>query len=102
MPWIFAFLVLAFLASLVYTMYSIGTVAANNDSNKEIISAISTITAVNTVLMMIWGGLAFFYITSNPRLERPYVIVMLHVSLLISMISISISSIHQLNTFSNK
>ena len=102
MPWVFAFLVLGFLASIIYTMYSIGTAAANNDSNKEIISAISSITVVNTILMIIWGGLAFFYITSDPRLERPYIILMLHVSLLISMISISISSIHQLNTFSNK
>jgi len=96
---LFILLILSFLGSIGYTMYRIGTVAANNDSNKDIISAITTITVVNSILMVIWGILAFFYITSDPRLERPYVIVMLHISLLISMMSISISSIHQLNTF---
>ena len=98
---LFILLILAFLGSIGFTMWKIGTVAANNDSNKEIISAITTITIVNSILMTLWGILAFFYITSDPRLERPYVIIMLHISLLISMMSISISSIHQLNTFPN-
>ena len=83
-------------------MYAISTAVVNNDSNKEIISAITTITIVNSILMLVWGSLAFFYISADPRLERPYVIIMLHISLLISMMSISISSIHQLNAFPRK
>jgi len=101
MNFLFIVLILGFLGSIGFTMWKVGTVAANKDSNKEVVSAITTITIVNSVLMILWGGLAFFYITSDPRLERPYILIMLHISLLISMMSISISSIHQLNTFSS-
>jgi hypothetical protein len=49
------------------------------------------------MLMLVLAGTAYFYLAENLTAERHYVIFMLHLSLLISIISVSISSLQQLN-----
>jgi hypothetical protein len=60
-------------------------------------SAINTVMGLNIVMTLILGGIAIAYITSNPTAERPYVLTVLHLSLLLSIISVSVSSLQKLD-----
>jgi apolipoprotein N-acyltransferase len=82
-----------FLSGIVYTIVQTGLASANNDKKMEMNKAMFGVTVVNAVLVLVLGGCATFYIASNEQAERPYVIFMLHVALLMSVISVSISSL---------
>jgi hypothetical protein len=75
----------------------VGKAAASSDVKKDMTNAITNVTIVNTMLMLVLAGTAYFYLAENLSAERHYVIFMLHLSLLISIISVSISSLQQLN-----
>ena len=78
-------------------MVTVSKAAASSDVKKDMTNAITNVTIVNTMLMLVLAGTAYFYLDSNLTAERPYVLIMLHLSLLISIISVSISSLQQLN-----
>jgi hypothetical protein len=46
---------------------------------------------------MVLAGLSYVYVSANTTAERPYVLFMVHASLLISIISVSVSSLQQLS-----
>lgn len=89
---------LGFLGAVIYTLVVVGQASGSNDSKKEISQAIFHVVIVNIVLLVVLAGTAYFYVAAEPLAERPYIMIMLHVSLLISLVSVSISSLHQLNT----
>jgi hypothetical protein len=89
---------LGFFASIIYTIYTISAASASSDQKRNMVSAITNVTIVNTILMLIFGGTAYFYLDSNLTAERPYMILMLHISLLLSIISVSIVSLQKLNS----
>ena len=89
---------LSFIIGMIYTMVTVGKAAASSDVKKDMTAAITNVTIVNTILMLILAGTAYFYLDTNLTAERPYVLFMLHLSLLISVISVSISSLQQLNS----
>jgi uncharacterized membrane protein YidH (DUF202 family) len=82
-----------FLSGIVYTIVQTGLASANSDTKREMNKAMFGVTMVNAVLVLVLAGCASFYIASNELAERPYVITMLHISLLLSVISVSISSL---------
>lgn len=88
---------LCFIIGMIYTMVTVSKAAASSDTKKDMTNAITNVTIVNILLILILAGTAFFYLNSNIGAERIYVIVMLHVSLLLSIISVSVSSLQQLN-----
>jgi cytochrome bd-type quinol oxidase subunit 2 len=89
---------LCFVVGMIYTMVTVSKAAASSDVKKDMTNAITNVTIVNTMLMLVLAGTAYFYLDSNLTAERPYVLIMLHLSLLISIISVSISSLQQLNS----
>ena len=89
---------LFFFIGMIFTMVTVGKAAASSDVKNDMIKAITNVTIVNTMLMLVLGGTAYFYLDTNTLAERPYIIFMLHLSLLISIISVSISSLQQLSS----
>ncbi len=93
MPWYMWLAIAFFLSGIVYTIVQTGLASANSDKKMEMNKAMIGVTIVNAILVLVLAGCASLYIAGNPLSERPYVIVMLHVALLMSVISVSISSL---------
>ena len=94
--WLWA-CVLLFSVSMLTTIITIGTAAASSDSKNEMKNAIMTVSIVNGILIAVLAGLSYIYVSANTTAERPYILFMVHASLLISIISVSISSLQKLN-----
>ena len=88
---------LCFVVGMIYTMVTISKATASSDVKNEVSKAIMNVTIVNSVLMLVLAGTAYFYLDTNLTAERSYILFMLHLSLLMSIISVSISSLQQLN-----
>ena len=91
---------LAFVGAMIYIFIVVGKVAGGNDNAADMVSAIYNVTVVNAILILVLAGTAYFYVAAEPLAERPYVMILLHASLLLSMISVSVSAIQQLNSAS--
>jgi len=79
-------------------MITVSHAAASGDVKNDMMKAITNVTIVNTILTLVMAATAYFYLEANPNAMRSYVILMLHVTLLLSVISVSISSLQQLNS----
>jgi hypothetical protein len=99
---ILLFLILLFVSATAYTFSAVSSASASGDIRAEMSKAITNIMIVDTVLIMILGGAAYFYMAVDDSVERPYITVMLHVSLLLSIIAVSISSLQQMNSMAPK
>lgn len=88
-----------FLGSIIYNIVAVAQASGSSDAKNDMIKAITNVTIVNTILMLVMGGTAFVYISNDEAggTFRNYMMFMVHVSLLISIISVSISSLQQLN-----
>ncbi len=98
MPWWMYLVLIGFMASIFYTVVAVGMASGSSDARASMASAITNVTIINSVLMLVLAGTAYFYVATEPMAERPYIMIMLHVSLLLSIISVSITSLHQLNS----
>lgn len=79
-------------------MIAVSQAAGSSDSKRDMQKAITNVTIVNTILMIVMAGTAYLYLDADPNAQRPYIILMVHVSLLLSVISVSISSLQQLGS----
>ena len=50
------------------------------------------------VLMLVLAGCGYMYVANNALAERPYIMILLHLSLLLSLISISVSSLEMVQS----
>lgn len=98
MPWWMWLVLIGFLVSIFYTVIAVGQASGSSDARAAMAGAITNVTIINSVLMLVLAGTAYFYVATEPLAERPYIMIMLHVSLLLSIISVSITSLHQLNS----
>ena len=98
--WLWA-CVLLFFGSMIYTIVTVGNASSNSDSKNDMKNAIMHVSIINTLLIMVLAGLSYVYVSANTTAERPYVLFMVHASLLISIISVSVSSLQQLSTVSS-
>ena len=94
--WFTYAMIFLFIGGLIYTIVTIGYATANSDNKTQMTTAIGSVTIVNSILILVLGGTAYFYIQAEPDALRPYVIVMLHLSLLLSVTSISVSTLLKL------
>jgi hypothetical protein len=90
--------IIVFLIVMLYTMIQIGILSSKSDSKSDMANAITQVTIVNSILMLVMAGLAFFYLNANEGSFQPYMIIMMHLSLLISVVSVSISSLQQIQS----
>jgi len=83
----------AFFCGLIYTMIVIGQTTASGDTSQDMKSAIGQIAIVNCVLVAVLGGTAYFYTNQVATSRDAYIMFVLHVSLLLSLTSISVSTL---------
>ena len=88
---------LAFLGSILYTFIAVGQAAGTPDKKNDLALVIYNITIVDSLLIVAIGITAFFYFQEDTPAYDAYVMFMLHVALFTSIMSSSISALHQLN-----
>ena len=71
--------------------------SVNPDVQAQVLSSFKTMFIVNAVLIGALTLLALFAIKSDPSIFQTYTIIILHVSLLLSLLSVSYSTIVQTN-----
>ena len=79
-------------------MVAVGQASGSSDSKNDMAKAITNVTIVNSILIIVMTGIAYFYLSANPAAQGPYLILMVHVALLMSIISVSISSLQQISS----
>jgi uncharacterized membrane protein (DUF441 family) len=94
--WLWA-CVLLFTVSMLTTIITVGSASSSGDSKNDIKNAIMTVAIVNGILIAVLAGLSYIYVSANTTAERPYILFMVHASLLISIISVSVSCLQKLN-----
>jgi len=82
-----------FLAGLIYSTGAIFKATASGDSQASMTQAITNVTLVNFVLVMVLAGTGYFYTVQEPTAREPYIMFMLHLGLLLSVISVSVASL---------
>jgi len=87
--------VLALSIGLFGTLYGVVLNKVNSDTYQNAVNSFNTIFAVNAVLIVLLGILSLYFIKSDPSMFQPYVLVVLHLSLLMSSLSLSYSVISQ-------
>ncbi len=98
MNFFFGIMVFAFFAITLSVIIVLGLSAGGSDAKMEMRSAMITVSVLNSVLILILGGLAYYYISIDGTVERTYLMLMTHMSVLFSIIAVSVSSLHQLTT----
>ena len=82
-----------FLVSVFTTLGLVSSAVSTGDAAGDMKSAITNVTIINSILILLLGGLAFFFLETNTVAERTYVIIMVHVSLLISITCASVMAL---------
>ena len=88
-------LLLAFLVTIGYTLVTVGVLGAKKDSQQQLTAQIQTIGIANFFLILIFGFMSSYYIESYPTQFTRYVLVMIHVSLFLSLMAVSIATLQQ-------
>lgn len=88
---------LLFAGAIGYSYYVISGATGTSSNTEAMKSAINTVMIINVVMTLVLAGVAIAYITSNPTAERPYILFMLHLTLLLSIISVSVTSLQKLD-----
>jgi hypothetical protein len=86
-------LVLIGCIALFGVMYGVLLNNQNADNQINNVTNFNTIFGVNAVLIVLLGLLAFYFVKSDPSMFQPYVLVVLHLALLMSSLSLSYSVI---------
>lgn len=86
-----------FFVGLIYSTSVIFKAASNSDYTSDMAQAINFVTVVNLVLILVLAGTAYFYTGQYTNTREPYIMFMLHVSLLLSVISVSVSSLYSVS-----
>jgi len=94
MEWWWLMIVFFFIATFVWTAITIFAVTGASESKGDMIKAINNVAIVNTILVLVLGGIGYFYTESNPAAKQPYMMFMLHLNILLSTIGIGVSSLH--------
>ena len=90
--------IVLFLGATLYAIVQISILSSQSDTKSNMSSAIVSVTVVNSILMLVMAGIAYFYLKANQGAMMPYTLIMLHLTLLLSVISVSISSLQQINS----
>jgi hypothetical protein len=90
--------IILFLGATLYSIIQIGIIASKSDTKSNMASAIISVSVVNSILMLVMAGIAYFYLRTNQAAVLPYTLIMIHVTLLVSVVSVSISSLQQINS----
>ena len=81
---------------ILFTLVSVAALQDSGSKKGDMLSSIFTIMTVNGALIFILAGIGYFSINQDPLVKRPYIIFILHLSLILSVIGVCVSSLRQL------
>jgi hypothetical protein len=93
----FAFILILFVGTVAFTIYTISKHIGTNDNKTEVTDALKTIVITNTVLVLLMGFIAYIYIQNRPIVRPTYTMIMLHANFLLSLTAVSIAALVQLS-----
>ena len=82
-----------FFGGLLYTITAVFKASASGDNTADMTQAITNVTVINLVLILVLAGTGYFYTQQYPTAREPYIMAMLHLNLLLSVISVSVASL---------
>jgi len=85
-----------FMGALLFTLISIGIAAQTSTKNGDMIKAIFTTATVNGILCMMIAGMGYFSVAQTSALKQPYIFLILHLTIILSIIGVAVSSLRQL------
>ena len=94
MEWYEYLFLLIVLGCVITTLVYMGYVAANNDKKTEIFSQVTTLGLVNLLLVVALGLMMTYYLEAYPQGFQSYTIFMIHLSLFVSVLAVTITTIH--------
>jgi hypothetical protein len=77
------------------TVIVIGQSTTNSDMAKDMKNAILYVGLINFAMILLLGGMAYFYLRTNAIAERAYIITILHIGLLLSIVSVSVTTLQK-------
>lgn len=95
-PWVQIGLVLIYIIMIVVVAFLMTSVATPSDAKNEVLDKMRTIAGVISALTLVMFALSYIYIRSEPANFQLYTMVLLHVNIVISLISVGIASMQKL------
>jgi hypothetical protein len=89
-------LLFLFLGSVAFTMIYVGVMGAKKDNASQVSKQITTLGITNFFIILIFGFLTSYYLESYPNMFQRYMILMVHSSLFLSLMAVSIASLNSL------
>jgi hypothetical protein len=81
------------LSGLVAIVIWLGFLTQNKDNANEIQKNLGIVTAVTGVLMLIFGGAAYMYFTTDVNALTPFLLIMTFVNMFLSLVAVSAASL---------
>jgi hypothetical protein len=85
------------IAAVMYTTITLTNATANADSAADFRAKVGIISGVNAVLIIALTILGFLYVRADPIQERPYLLIMLHLNMFISLMAVSIAALQKIS-----
>jgi hypothetical protein len=91
-------IIITFITIFVWTFLTIFsvTVTTSGDKALDLTNAMTTVVMVDFVLVVVYAGIATYYVTMNPSLQQPYMMLLLHINILLSITALSFSSFYSI------
>ena len=83
-----------FMGAILFSFISVALVKGGGKS--DMLSAILTVVSVNGVLCLALAGIGIFSIRESPIMKRPYIFFLVHLTLILSIIGVCVSSLRRL------
>jgi membrane-associated HD superfamily phosphohydrolase len=77
---------------------TLGFLTQNKDNGSEIQKNLGIVAGVTSILVILFGSVAYMYFTANVNLLPPFVLVMTFVNLLLSIFAVSAASLQVVNS----
>jgi hypothetical protein len=95
--WVLVAMLAAFIALVITNFVVIGNATSQGEDNaSEMKSAIVTVISINAVIIALLGLVAYSYTRANIGTESTYLMIVTHLTLLLSLTAVGISAVQKL------
>jgi hypothetical protein len=91
-----AFILFLVIGAIMYTSITLTNASVNSDAAADFRKKVGILSGVNAVLIVALTILGFLYIRADPIQERPYLLIMLHINMFLSLMAVSIASLQKI------
>lgn len=87
---------IAFMGVILFTLISVAAIQDSNSKKSDMMSALFTVATVNGTLVFILAGIGYYSINQDPLLKNAYIMFILHLTLILTMIGVCVTSLRKL------